>query len=457
MLAGRRTLPSMSRPERIIVALLVASIFVNYIDRANLSIAAPVLEKQLGLSSLQVGSLLSAFFWTYAFLQLFGVAGWVVDRLPVGRVFAWGYFSWCAATIATGCMSGFVALYADSIAAGRGRVHYLSLLFANFCRIPRASPRPGQRPDRRWNQDWPCLRNVYRGISAHPLWLAHDVYCPGRGGAAVAVTVDQAHAPFAPGNFLYRRSRCRPLPNCCASARPGARSWGSSAGTTSYYFLLTWLPIYFVRERNLSLGAMTRLTSAVFLGIACATLTAGWIADHLIGRGLSPTQVRRSIAVGGLLVASSLAAFAFIDNLTGSVVLVMVGQPGSWSLRCQPLGHRPNPCRAHHGRTLGQHSERRRQSGGNRRAFSGGISFSTPEAPCAWHFPGGRRFARRRPDLVFHGAARRARAVGKTSFGGSNPLKAVGAPIRTACFAFRMEKATCPRLRTFTAPRPAAP
>ncbi len=78
MPAGRQPLPSMSRPECIIVGLLVASVFVNYIDRANLSIAAPVLQWQLKLSSLQVGSLLSAFFWTYAFLQLFGIAGWMV-------------------------------------------------------------------------------------------------------------------------------------------------------------------------------------------------------------------------------------------------------------------------------------------------------------------------------------------------------------------------------------------
>ena len=101
----------MSRSEWILVILLVGSVFVNYIDRANLSLAAPVLEKELRLSSLQMGSLLSAFFWTYAFLQLFGVAGWLVDRFPVGLVFAWGYFSWCAATIGTGFLSGFVLLY----------------------------------------------------------------------------------------------------------------------------------------------------------------------------------------------------------------------------------------------------------------------------------------------------------------------------------------------------------
>jgi hypothetical protein len=45
----------MSRPEWIIVALLVGSVFVNYIDRANLSIAAPVLGRQLSLTSIQMG------------------------------------------------------------------------------------------------------------------------------------------------------------------------------------------------------------------------------------------------------------------------------------------------------------------------------------------------------------------------------------------------------------------
>jgi sugar phosphate permease len=99
---------------------------------------------------------------------------------------------------------------------------------------------------------------------------------------------------------------------------------GQFCGNYFFYFLLTWLPIYFVQDRNLSLGAMTRLTSATFMGIACTTITTGCIADRLIGGGMSPTQVRRSIAVGGLLLASSLAAFAFVDSLTGSVVLLMV-------------------------------------------------------------------------------------------------------------------------------------
>src|SRR5690349_16402568 len=112
MFSDRHPASSMSRSEWTLVILLVASVLINYIDRANLSIAAPVLQRQLNLSSLEMGSLLSAFFWTYALLQLLGVAGWITDRFPVGLVFALGYFVWATATVTTGLVSGFVALYA---------------------------------------------------------------------------------------------------------------------------------------------------------------------------------------------------------------------------------------------------------------------------------------------------------------------------------------------------------
>jgi ACS family D-galactonate transporter-like MFS transporter len=103
---------------------------------------------------------------------------------------------------------------------------------------------------------------------------------------------------------------------------------GHFCGNYFFYFQLTWLPIYLVRERNLSVAAMTRLTSGLFLGIACATVVAGWISDRLIRHGFSPTQSRKSIAVGGLLVASTLIAFAFISSPTGSLAVLIVASLG---------------------------------------------------------------------------------------------------------------------------------
>jgi MFS family permease len=59
--------------------LLVLSGVINYIDRATLAVANPLVREELGLSVADMGLLLSAFLWAYALAQL--PAGALVDRL----------------------------------------------------------------------------------------------------------------------------------------------------------------------------------------------------------------------------------------------------------------------------------------------------------------------------------------------------------------------------------------
>jgi sugar phosphate permease len=89
---GDRDSTKRTRLARTLVGVLILlwlSVFLNYIDRSNLSIAAPLLKGELGLSATQLGVLLSAFFWTYACLQI--PAGWLVDRFEVKWIFAGGF------------------------------------------------------------------------------------------------------------------------------------------------------------------------------------------------------------------------------------------------------------------------------------------------------------------------------------------------------------------------------
>jgi MFS family permease len=101
-----------------VLFLIGLSVLINYIDRSNLSIAAPLLQDELHISGKQLGTLLSAFFWTYALLQI--PAGWLVDHFDVKWVFAVGFFVWSAATGITGVLHGFVALLAIRIVLGVG-------------------------------------------------------------------------------------------------------------------------------------------------------------------------------------------------------------------------------------------------------------------------------------------------------------------------------------------------
>src|SRR5215469_16787034 len=102
-------------PTLVLLAILG---FINYLDRSNLSIAAPLLKDELHISASQLGILLSAFFWTYTAMQF--VCGWFVDRFDVNRVIAAGFLLWSLATAATGLVRGFAMLLAMRLMLGIG-------------------------------------------------------------------------------------------------------------------------------------------------------------------------------------------------------------------------------------------------------------------------------------------------------------------------------------------------
>ena len=120
--------PSSARMNGVLF-LLSLSILINYIDRSNLSIAAPLIKGELGITDWQLGTLLAAFFWTYGFMQI--PAGWLVDRFDVKWVFAGGFFLWSAATATTGILHGFAALIVIRIILGVGE----SVAFPSYCKI----------------------------------------------------------------------------------------------------------------------------------------------------------------------------------------------------------------------------------------------------------------------------------------------------------------------------------
>ena len=113
-----------------LVALLSVALLVNYADRGSLSVAAPLLREELGLSASEIGWLLGLFYWAYAPLQ--PVMGWCADRFGPARVLASGFLLWSLATALTGIAGGLAALVALRLAMGAGEATFypsaLSLL-----------------------------------------------------------------------------------------------------------------------------------------------------------------------------------------------------------------------------------------------------------------------------------------------------------------------------------------
>src|ERR1700682_6378484 len=108
----------LSKAQRGVLILMVFSVFINYIDRSNLSVAAPDVKMELGITADQLGRLLSAFFWTYAILQLAG--GWLVDRYDFRWGYGIGFQIGALAPSGTGLATSFGALLMLRLVLGMG-------------------------------------------------------------------------------------------------------------------------------------------------------------------------------------------------------------------------------------------------------------------------------------------------------------------------------------------------
>ncbi|REK64247.1 MAG: MFS transporter [Brevibacillus sp.] len=101
----------------VVVWLLIGGI-INYLDRANLSIAAPEMMKELGLSKTDIGLLGTVFSWSYALMQL--PSGWLVDRFGAKKVYSIAVIWWSLATMMTGAVSKLSSLIGTRLLLGIG-------------------------------------------------------------------------------------------------------------------------------------------------------------------------------------------------------------------------------------------------------------------------------------------------------------------------------------------------
>ncbi|MBV8618506.1 MAG: MFS transporter, partial [Curvibacter sp.] len=85
--------------------LIGAGVLINYFDRISLSVAGPQLQEAFALTPADMGLLFSAFFWSYALLQI--PAGLFLDRFGVTRIGRWGALLWGIASTITACAGGF--------------------------------------------------------------------------------------------------------------------------------------------------------------------------------------------------------------------------------------------------------------------------------------------------------------------------------------------------------------
>jgi MFS family permease len=308
-------------PQAIFLGLLVLSICINYIDRGSLAVGGKMISDELKLDSEQLGFLFSAFFWTYALLQI--PAGWLVDRYNVNWVYGAGFAIWSAATLFTGLSHGFILLLGARLMLGMGE----SVAYPAYSRILAANFKEHQRGLAN------CL--IDAGSKAGP---AIGVLLGGKvmalyGWRSFFVLVGGASLLWIIPWFIWS-PKPESMPSCQVGGSPTIgkifqqrSAWGSFLGLLcvnyTWYFIAFWVPVYFRAERHFSENDLAQIGQIPFWGIVAGTLLCGALSDRLIAHGFTPTRVRKSFACCGIgLCGLTMIPAALAPDIRVTMVLL---------------------------------------------------------------------------------------------------------------------------------------
>jgi len=324
-----------TREMPVALMLLVISVFISYVDRGNLSVAAPMLKTELGLSASCVGLLLSSFFWGYT-VCLF-ICGWFVDRFDVDHVLAVGFLLWSLATAATGIVHGFTMLLIARLLLGVGE----SVSFPCYSKIL-AQHLP---EDARGFANGAIIAGMKLGPAVGT--LGAGLLMTHFGWRLIFIGIGLTSLLWLPAWMKWRPRRV--ASDDSASFTPSVREifrqrvfWANSAAAfcAAYplYFTVTWLPLYLVHEQHLSMPDMVRMAAMYYTVDAIAALATGWATDQWIRRGKSVTLVRKAaMAVGwstaalGFFGCSQAGSGSYVGWLMVTGIGLGVGNSGLWA------------------------------------------------------------------------------------------------------------------------------
>lgn len=301
-----------------VMVLLCIFYALAYIDRSNISTAAPFIHTDLQLSDAQMGLVFSAFALPYAFLQMPG--GWLGDRFGPRRTLAWLGGVWTAATVATGAAGGLGTLVASRLALGAGESAAFPTATAAMSRwLPAQLRGTGQglvhAASRLGSAGAPLLVGaiiaagswrvsfyVVGGLSLvwAVVWFAFFRDRPKDHQAVTSVELEELDR----GDAATDRRTSTPWRTVVPALLPVA------VVDFCYGWLLwvyiTWLPTVFQSSFGLDVGSYALYTSLVLAAGALGDLVGGWLADYLMRRCRSRRTARLLplvVGLGGSLVA----------------------------------------------------------------------------------------------------------------------------------------------------------
>jgi MFS transporter, ACS family, D-galactonate transporter len=324
-----------TRARYLVMVMLFVSVVVTFMDRSNLSITAPAMRAELGIDTIHMGWILSAFGWTYAFCQI--PAGWLVDRIAPRFFYPGVLILWSVATMTLGMVGSVVSLICIRLLIGaleapsyminnmvvsswfpdRERAGAIGFYTSGqFVGLAFLTPlllllqtRFGWRAvffttgvgGLVWGLIWLW---AYRTPRESKRANAAEIAAIQAGGALVELgSADRERPMLSWGDF--------------ATVFKYRKLWGVYIGqfaiTSCQWFFLTWFPTYLIEFRHFSFVKTGLYASVPFLAAFVGVLLSGFVSDRLLRRGFSLGVARKSPIIFGLLLSSSIIGANYVQ------------------------------------------------------------------------------------------------------------------------------------------------
>ena len=306
-----------------LILLIGAAVLLTYVDRGAIGIAAPLMKDELKLSATGFGLAVSAFFWVYAPLCL--VTGWLCDRFCVYRLFAAGLALWAVSTLLTGVVGGLAMLVIFRLLLGLGE----SIVFPGASKIIAAEV-PAARRGR-------ANSAIAAGIAFGPAvgTLTGGLIMASYGWRAVFLLFGIVTLVWLlPWRQVSRPLRSEKLASPVVEPYPlgkllrvpalWAMGVGHFATNYTFYFLISWLPLYLVKERGYTIIEMTELTTLGFVVQGLTALGSGWLSDRMVRGGTDEGRMRKGLLALAQLVTAGAAIGVYWSTSTLSLALCLI-------------------------------------------------------------------------------------------------------------------------------------
>lgn len=328
--------------------LLLVLVTVNYVDRGSISVALPIIQKEFNLTPELTGLLLSAFFWTYALMQV--PVGWLIDRFGPRKMVTASCVGWGAATAASGLTGGFLSMFVARSAIGvaeagimpaGGKLNAIWMHPKERGRgatiLDSGAPLGagvggivitgliGLTGSWRWAFVAAGVATVVLGLTAW--WYIRDNprQHPATNGAEAVYLEDAHRAEDEAAGISAGTHAKRALVPYMRFRSFWAMCFGWFGFNGVFYGLLTWGPLYLSQAKGLNLKEIGWSTLAIFGAGFVGELVGGALADQLRARGFGTNLVMRSLlGFAAVVVAAGLVGVTVISGPTAAVLLLSV-------------------------------------------------------------------------------------------------------------------------------------